>query len=475
MSVEGLLLPYQTAWVQNRTPLKAYRKSRRIGISWAEAYAAVMHAAEDGGNIRYLSFRKDITRQFIDDCAYWVRLVNAAAGEVGEHVVRDEDRDVHVFDIRFANGRRIEALSNAPRGFRSGGKPGDWAIVDEAEFVENVEDVLASALAYLIWRGEVHIISSVDIDGSEFDRLCGDIEAGRRPGSLHCTTFRQAIDQGLYHRVCAAAGLDWSEEGQAAWEAEVRAVYGERAAQELDCITRSGDEFWLPWKLILDAEHEDAGRPELAGNGSTWFGVDIAARRNLWCATDLEQVGDVLWTRRIETLRPAPLRMQIATLRWMLTGRRLVRLAADQTGMGEFAIEAYQEEWGSRVEGVLLSSPRRLAVATALKAVMEDRRLRIPLDEALRTDLRSIRTEQGATGAPRLVGDTTNDGSHGDRFWALGLAAAAASDGPVEFGYAAAPRRRSKRTDDGPAATRGFWRPDHSGDYRRPGGERGAW
>ena len=428
------LLPYQASWVRDRTPLKVYRKSRRIGISWCEAYAAVMHAAEDGGNIRYLSFRKDATRQFIDDCAYWVGVVSAAAGKVGEHVVRDEDRDVHVFDIRFSNGRRIEALSNAPRGFRSGGKPGDWAVVDEAEFVENVEDVLASALAYLIWGGEVHIISSVDIDGSEFDRLCGDIRAGRKPGSLHGTTFREAIDRGLYRRICAAGGREWSAEAQAAWEIAVRAVYGERAAQELDCHPRSGDEFWLSWKMIHDAEHPDAGRPELAGEGATWFGVDIAVRRNLWVAADLEQLGDVLWTRQLGILRPAPLRTQIATLRSMLTGRRLVRLAADQTGLGEFAVEAYQDEWGSCVEGVQLSSPRRLAVATALKTVMEDRLLRIPVSEALRTDLRSIRIEQGATGAPRLVGHTSGDDSHGDRFWALALAAAAAAERVERFG-----------------------------------------
>lgn len=458
MSTAMGLLPYQAAWARDRAPLKCYRKSRRIGISWTEAYAAVMHAAQDGGNIRYLSFRKDITRQFIDDCAYWVGVVNAAAGAVGEHIVRDEDRDIHVFDIRFANGRRIEALSNAPRGFRSGGKPGDWAIVDEAEFVENVEDVLASALAYLIWGGEVHIISSVDIDGSEFDRLCADIETGRRPGSLHCTTFRDAIDAGLYRRICAVSGRKWSARDEEAWEASIRVTYGERAQQELDCIARSGDEYWLSWKLIHAAEDGtgEAGRPDLAGDGPTWFGVDIAVRRNLWCAADLEQVGDVLWTRNIETLRPSPLREQIATLRAMLAGRRLVRLAADQTGMGEFAVEAYQDEWGSVVEGVLLSSPRRLAVATALKSVMEDRLIRIPVSEELRTDLRSIRTEQGATGGPRLVGDTGNDGSHGDRFWALALAAAAAAEGggPVEgFGL---PPRASFGAFAAPGAPAGF-------------------
>jgi len=40
------LLPYQTAWVTNNAPVAAIEKSRRIGISWAEAYHAVMHTSE---------------------------------------------------------------------------------------------------------------------------------------------------------------------------------------------------------------------------------------------------------------------------------------------------------------------------------------------------------------------------------------------------------------------------------------------
>ena len=47
------LLPYQRSWVQDRSGLAVIEKSRRIGISWAEAYHAVMHAGEGRGDVYY--------------------------------------------------------------------------------------------------------------------------------------------------------------------------------------------------------------------------------------------------------------------------------------------------------------------------------------------------------------------------------------------------------------------------------------
>ena len=71
---------------------------------------------------------------------------------------------------------------------------------------------------------------------------------------------------------------------------------------------------------------------------------------------------------------------------------------------------------------------------TALREAAEDKRLRIPPDDELRRDLHSIRTEQGPTGAPRLLAERGATDGHADRFWAIALAAAAAATGagPIE-------------------------------------------
>lgn len=53
-------------------------------------------------------------------------------------------------------------------------------------------------------------------------------------------TFRDALDQGLYKRICEVTGETWSQEAEEPWEVEVLTEYGEDAAEELDCIPASG-------------------------------------------------------------------------------------------------------------------------------------------------------------------------------------------------------------------------------------------
>ena len=115
------LLPYQRAW-RETAPLAVIEKSRRIGISWAEAYHAVMHAADDRGDIYYQSYDRDMTRGFIEDCAAWIGRLDVPARQVGEQILDNDGRDIQVFRINFASGRRIIAMTSSPRGFRSKGR-----------------------------------------------------------------------------------------------------------------------------------------------------------------------------------------------------------------------------------------------------------------------------------------------------------------------------------------------------------------
>ena len=384
-------------------------------------------------------------------------------------------------------GKSIVAMTSAPRGFRSRGRPRDRAVVDEAAFVDDLGQVLKAARAFRIWGGQIRVLSSHNGENSEFNLLCQAVREGTIPGSIHRVTFRDALAQGLYKRICRITGETWSPEAEEAWEAEVRAEYGEDAAEELDCIPASGAGHWLSWQLIHGAERPAAGKPELFAGGQTFIGVDVARRRDLFVIVVLELVGDVLWVREIIEARGITFSEQDALLDEAVARYRPTRIAMDQTGMGEKPVEDAQRRHGSmRVEGVLMTTPRRLDVATALREVFEDSRIRIPKkNAALRADLRSVRTEDGPTGAPRLVVPRTREGrgeekdhaekTHADRFWAMALAAAAAATGPVEFGYTAAPRGRSARTAEGPAGSRGFWKPDHSGDYRTGASRSERW
>ena len=161
--------------------------------------------------------------------------------------------------------------------------------------------------------------------------------------------------------------------------------------------------------------------------------MDVARRRDLWVAAVLERLGDVLWLRELVVRQAIPFSAQRAIVGALAARYRPQRIAVDQTGMGEAVVEQLQEDLGrTMVEGVLMTGPRRLDVATALRQAVEDRRLRIPADDNLRRDLHAVRAEAGPTGAPRLLAERSGTDGHADRFWALALAcAAAAGTGPL--------------------------------------------
>ncbi len=161
-----ILLPYQKAWIEDESPLKIWEKSRRIGASWTEALNSVLQTqGSKGQNTYYLSYNKDMTRQFITDCKFWAGIVNIAAGELKEEIVKEDGKEFTVYRITFLNGREIVGLPSVPYAIRS--KQGR-VILDEAAFTDEFEEIKKAALALLIWAGSFSIISTHNGDDSEF-------------------------------------------------------------------------------------------------------------------------------------------------------------------------------------------------------------------------------------------------------------------------------------------------------------------
>ena len=174
-----------------------------------------------------------------------------AAGEIEEteevFAEGDEQKSVLAFVIRFASGWRVTALSCRPSNLR--GKQGR-VIIDEAAFHEQLGELLKAAMALLMWGGQVHIISTHDGVENLFNDLITDIRAGKKPYSIHRITFDEAVEQGLYRRICLRRGLEWTAAGEADWCKEIRDFYGEDASEELDCIPKNGGGKWLNRALI---------------------------------------------------------------------------------------------------------------------------------------------------------------------------------------------------------------------------------
>ena len=443
------LLPYQARWIADRAPVKVAVKSRRIGLSWTEAYDAVMHAAGGGGSTTYSSYSKEMTAGWIGDCQDWARELHRLALEVGEDVI-DGDENLYRFALRLPSGKSIEALPSVPRALRSRGRPGDVAVLDEVAFTRDPDAMLQAAMALRIWGGRVRLISTHNGEQHPFAALVEDVASGELDYSLHIITFEAAVRDGLYRRILdvgrraahaadPAADLaehEWSAEREDAWVAEIRAGYRYpwQAEEELDCKPAPGGGTWIGLQDYLDCTHPDAGIPERYCGGSCWVGYDVARRRNLAVIAALEQLGDVLWVRELVVMHDEPFREQRREFGRIMRDYRVVRAGVDQTGMGEVQVEELQHEHGtSRVEGIILSGPRRLDVATALRDLYEDTRIRVPKDRVLRDDVRSVRRAPGAVGTPRLYADDRGSDGHADRFWALALGAAVADLGEPRY------------------------------------------
>lgn len=190
MSVANILLPYQRRWVADTARVRVWEKSRRIGASYCEAFQSVMEAAKSreagGQDTFYLSYNKEMTQTFIRDCAFWAKTLNVLAEKSEEIVLRDEDRDITVYRIRFASGFNVWGLPSEARSLRS--KQGR-VIIDEAAFVDDLPELMKAAFALLMWGGSVSILSTHNGEENPFNELLKEIRSGERNYSLHRTTL----------------------------------------------------------------------------------------------------------------------------------------------------------------------------------------------------------------------------------------------------------------------------------------------
>jgi len=111
-----VLLPYQQKWCADQSEVKIVEKSRRIGITWAQASDDVLTAATEGRagmDVLYIGYNQEMTREYIQTCAWWARGFNKICGEIEEFIFQDEDPDKNIsaFRISFASGHEIVALS----------------------------------------------------------------------------------------------------------------------------------------------------------------------------------------------------------------------------------------------------------------------------------------------------------------------------------------------------------------------------
>ena len=454
MDLGDVLLPYQKKWLEDRSQVKVVEKSRRIGLTWAQALDDVLKAAtsgRDGMDVLYISFNQDMTREYIDTCADWAKKLQVVTGQINEDVFRDGDeREIKAFRIDFASGHKILALSNRPSNLR--GKQGR-VIIDEAAFVDDLPELLKAALALLMWGGQVIVISTHNGADNPFNELIRDVRAGNLPYSLHRITLDDALAGGLYRRICQVTKKEWTPEAEEGWRADLVKTYGDGADEELFCIPRQSSGAyltaamieacmqpvpvltWTPpadnfvdWPLPVAetytkgwiAEHISPLLAELPKTQAHFCGVDFGRSGDLsvfWPVTEEKNLR--LVPPFVLELRNCPHRTQQQILFAILDKLpHFSGISLDARGNGSALAEAVRQEYGPElVREVMISEGWYRETMPLLKAGIEDRTLILPKDSGIMTDFRSLRVVKGVARVPEQRTKDKADrggGRHGD-------------------------------------------------------------
>ncbi len=523
---DGVLMRHQAQWLEDDSDLKLGEKGRRTGITFAEALDDTLIAAAKrsagGDNVFYIGDTKDKGREFIGYVAHFAKIVARELGTVEEFLFEDRpamgeaggSRFISAYRVRFASGYRVEALSSRPENIR--GLQG-VVVIDEAAFHADVRAVLDAVNALLIWGGKVRVISTHNGVLNPFNELIREAKAGKVPFSLHFIPFQQAVENGLFRRVCLIKGRPWSAEAQAEWEAKIRSAYGVRTsamAQELDCIPAEAEGSALTrvqieacmaapgaipivrWvlpdsfknlpehirkaetrdfcasRLLPVLETLDPGRPH-------YYGQDFARSGDASSILVGEQTPLLVReTRLLVELRNVPFETQRDVLFYIVD--RLPRFsggANDASGNGAYLAEVARQKYGERILEVKASPDWYRTWSPPYVEAFGDRTMLLPADEDVLRDHQALTYVNGVIKVPDGMRYKGADGleRHGDTAIAGLMFWHASMQGAVEYGYT--PVGSANPGVLGNTSGRDFMRPNHdddlsAGGWRQPLGKR---
>lgn len=496
---DSVFLPYQKRWFEDESQIMIAEKSRRTGLTWAEAGRNVMNAAKPrsrgGCNTFYVGSKQEMALEYIAACALFAKAFNELAeADVYEQTFWDSGKkeEILAYMIRFPkSGRKIQALSSRPSNLR--GLQGD-VVIDEAAFHESLEELLKAALALTMWGNKVRLISTHNGVDNAFNTYIQDAREGRKDYSIHRITLDDAIAEGLYKRICFVTNQQWSPEAQTQWRDKLykNAPNIESAEEEYGCVPKKSGGNYLTRVMIEQAMVADHSIPifryEAPKGFESWttqmrqddvdqwcvdnllvplhkldaksrftFGEDFARKGDLTVLCPLEIQPNM--RKRVPfvvELRSLTYEQQRQVVFFILD--RLPRFqsaAFDATGNGGYLAEVTALKYGvSVVEQVQLNQAWYATWMPKLKGEFESFNLELPRHQSVMDDLLSIKVVQGIPLIDKgrqkdLEATDSKSKRHGDFAVALAMAVRASwmDVAPIEFESLGVPRASGNLSD----------------------------
>ncbi len=208
---DDYFMDYQDDWINDLSPAKVWDKSRRIGATYAESYAAcrLRNKLTEKRHYYFSSADESAAFEFALYCRQWCKMFDAVVREVTEEMEDSNGRKYNNYVVEFSTGSRINCMSSNPKRFRS--KGGDVTL-DEFDWHENPSDMFDAASPATTWGFNIALLSTRSSEGTPFDviaQLCDKVEKGLttfdKERTLNWKYYRTsivtAIQQGLAEKI----------------------------------------------------------------------------------------------------------------------------------------------------------------------------------------------------------------------------------------------------------------------------------
>ncbi len=435
---ESFFLGYQRQWIKDKSRLKLMEKGRQIGLSWSTAYALVRRKSRKSARLdAWISSRDDLqARLFKEDCNSFASVLHTVCNDLGQQVI-DVEKGLSAYVLAFANGCRIHSMSSNPDA--QAGKRGD-RVLDEFALHPDPRKLWSIAYPGITWGGQMEIISTHRGSANMFNKLVLEIKEGGNPKgiSLHTVTLQDALDYGFLAKL--KAKLPQDDQRQEMDEADyfdfIRSGCADEESflQEYMCQPSDDASAYISYDLIDKSVYTlgEAWELPLDPGGEYGLGFDVGRTTDLSVLYLTQKIDQFRFTRRKIEMKNTPFSRQEEVLYNYLEMPCVRRACIDATGIGRQLAERAQERFGSKVEGVMFNPTTKEDMAVTMRRCMEDGYFRMPNEQSLIADFRSLRKETTSAGNIRYVGEKTSNG-HADRFWAAALSLMALKDYTVTF------------------------------------------
>ena len=431
-------LPYQERWLDDKSKIKIWEKSRRIGATYVQSYEDVRDCINKSvPAVWFSSADESAAKEYIDYCEQWVKLFHSTAKRIGE-VIIDNEKDIKALIIEFSNGTKIHALSSNPKAFRSkGGK----VVLDEFAFHNNADELWNAARPCITWGYPLRILSTHNGQNCLYYRFLDQIQKGQLKWSHHKTPIQLAVEEGLVDRIYKR---ETSAQERASWiKNEQENCFNEYTwLQEYCCIAVDETSAFLPYDLITSCELDDILKSLSEIQHDFYVGVDVRRKKDLTVIWVLEKIENIKYTRKVIELAQMPFCKQEEILHEILSHKFFRRNCQDNTGIGMQMAENAQYKFGKfRVEGITFTNKVKEELAYNLRTEFENKTVFIPKRHEIREDLHSIRRLTTSAGNIRFDAERSDNG-HADRFWALALALHAVNNSSGEINISTRRKRK---------------------------------